>query len=296
MKGQLQFATRKAGMFLKRLARLAAVGAAVALTFVAGPAARAATQIAAGCDAAHPTFIGGTIEGYPDSRAVNALIGIDMIDATGQRVDTDGRHGSDPQSHFCGGYGFCGSTNHTLGPQGSTDPNLDKRWGSCVAASVQQVFVEAYPKDSTGKTNFARYGAAANYYEPITAGTTNLIAMRLPVTWESAQGPTGWVNGYITFAGHKVPTAAVTRVRAFTHGRGPECGVEGFSASATDLGPSASLDATFYKISYLAGGRCGATSQSYTVYVDCTCGGRVLTQSRVINITSGRGIRVDFAF
>ena len=31
------------------------------------------------------------------------------------------------------------------------------------------------------------------------------------------------------------------------------------------------MAAIYYKISYLAGGRCGAASQRYTIYVDCRC-------------------------
>jgi len=87
-----------------------------------------------------------------------------------------------------------------------------------------------------------------------------------------------------------------------------ECPLIGSAASAAGTGqrtfghprpfwpgtagpPSGSIDA-------LAGGRCGAPTQTYTVDIDCSCGpnGAVITESRVVNVANGAGIRVDIAF
>jgi hypothetical protein len=43
-------------------------------------------------------------------------------------------------------------------------------------------------------------------------------------------------------------------------------------------------------------GRCGATSQRYSIRVTCRCVPGSSTMTRVTNITRGRGLRIDFAF
>lgn len=206
------------------------------------------------------------------------------------------------------GYSWTVRVNSSLPPDGSTDPGARRDWNDpvngCVSSRVTQVFLEIYPKNSAGVTDFVRYGEASHYYQPITVGADNQILLRLPATWEAAGGNTGWVNGYITYRGGlpvgfdpNNPSATVSRVRAFTHGRGPECGVEGFSASATALAKSQSMAAIYYKISYLAGGRCGTASQRYTIYVDCRCDGvHTATLAREVDIVTGTGKRVDLPF
>lgn len=278
--------------------RLVNLGTAIAVTLVMtvalAPAARAA---AAGCDAAHPTRIAGTIHGYPDNRALDALIGVDAVDAAGNHIDRDGLR-RDQGGHFCGGYGWCFTVNPTLGAEGSDDPAATRTWGDgaggCASSLVTEVFIEVYPKNAGGHTDFARYGEAAHYYQPITAGGDNQVGLRLPLRDELG-GNTGYVNGYITLNGGAVPDPASNLViRAFTLGRGPECGVEGFAASAEVLGTSSSGVATYYRTPPLAGGRCGAATQSYSLQVTCRCTG--VRQTRNIDIADGRGIRVDFGF
>ncbi len=284
-----------------RSTRAGRLSGAVAIAFAivtAGPLAPGAEAVAPGCDAAHPTFIGGPIHGYPDDRALNALIGVDQVNSAGTKVDPNGVPCGQPGSSCCGGYSWCDSVNPTLPPSGSTDPTLDRSWGRCVSSATVQAFLEIYPKNPSGTTDKSRYGAAAHYYQPITVGgNNNAIDLRLPLTYEAGGGNTGYVNGYLTFGGHAIPTQYITRVRAFTTGRGPECGVEGFSAAADQLAPSGSLDATYYRVAYLAGGRCGAASQRYSLYIDCTtfCGAGTRTQQRAIDIRQGAGIRVDIA-
>lgn len=284
---------------MTRLRRLAAHSAGLLLVIVVSVATGALTgpaRAAAACPSGQPTSIGGTLHGYPDNRSLNAMIGVDMKDSQGRQVDVNGRLRGDPLAAFCGGYSWCERTNTDLGPEGSGDQTLDQSWGRCVAGSVVQAFIEIYPQDQSLHTNKSRYGAAANYYQPITRGADNQIGLRLPATWEAAAGNTGGVHGYLTYQGHRIPPENITRVRAFTHGRGPECGVEGFSAAPDELGFSASLDATWYEVGFLAAGRCGAATQRYTLSWDCMCGGVKRTQSRIVDVAKGAYPRVDISF
>jgi hypothetical protein len=275
-----------------RAAGLLMIAAVVIVTAtVSGPA-----RAFAACPAGQPTFVGGQIDGWPDGRSVNALIGVDQFDAAGRKVDAFGVPCTAANSQCCGGYSWCDRVNPGISPDGSTDPTLDRSWGRCVSGSVVQAFIEIYPKNQSGQTTKTRYGAAAHYYQPITRGGTHDIGLRLPVSHEAADGNTGGVHGYLTYQGRAIPAQHITRVRAFTHGRGPECGVEGFSAAADELGQSGSLDATWYEIGFLAAGRCGAQTQRYTIYVDCLCGGVTRTQSRVVDVAKGRYPRVDIGF
>jgi hypothetical protein len=166
-----------------------------------------------------------------------------------------------------------------------------------VSSKITEVFLEAYPKASSGVTGKSRYGEAARYYLPVRAGADNEMNLRLPLRYELG-GNTGYVNGYLTHAGHRVDPKLITRVRAFTHSRGQQCGVAGLAASADALGYSRSLDATYYRIDALAAGQCGAATQAYTLFVDCRCGpsGTVITRSRVVNVARAAGLRVDIGF
>lgn len=257
-----------------------------------------AAQVAPGCPTDRPTAIGGAIFGYPDNRSVDAIIGMDLKNSAGQKVDIYGR------AITTSGYSYVDRVNPTLTAEGSTGPGWDRHWGAasvsadlCVSGAITEGFFEIYPKDPSGTTDKIRYGEASHYYQPITPGGNNQIGLRLPARVEVG-GNTGYVNGYLSFGGHRIPPGNITRVRAFTHGRGPECGVEGLAASADQLGYSTSLDATYYRIDALAGGRCGAPTQRYTLYIDCTdaCGPGTRTASRVIDIATARGIRVDIGF
>jgi len=279
----------------QRLIRVAGVGLMVVVA--AAVSARPAIAVAPGCDSNHPTFIGGRIYGYPDERSLNALIGFDLLDSSNRKVDLNGlpcaAGGSCPS-----GYSAVEHINPTLPPEGSTDTTLDRTWGRCASSRITNGFFEIYPKNESGVTTKTRYGAAAHYFQPIVAGTAYDILLRLPVTFEAAGGNTGMANGYITYQGHRVPPENITRVRAFTLARGPECGVEGFSASADELAYSASLDATYYRIAYLAGGRCGADSQRYELHFDCSnfCGQAKKTIKRQVDISRGSRLRVDIPF
>lgn len=254
--------------------------------------APSAQAVAPQCTTALPTHIGGNIYGYPDVSAINAYIGYDLR-ANGVKVDPNGN----PRS---GGYTFEEWVNPTLPATGA--PVGSMTWGLCVASNITDVFLEIYPRNPSGATDRSRYGGASHYRQPIASGMDNSILLRLPVRYEVGYNVTGYVNGYITYAGRKVDPAKITRVRAFSNGSGPQCGVEGFQADADSLAYSTNpmLDATYYKIGVLAGPRCGAeTSQSYSVTIECTdvCGraGKYAI-TKTIGITNGAGQRLDFNF
>jgi hypothetical protein len=286
-------------VFLRHRTTLVCAVVAAVLVSVSGPMAPVAVAVVPGCDSAHPTRIGGPLYGYPDDRALNALIGVDAKKSNGQQVNRDGAVIS------TGGYSWVVHVNPQLPPEGSTDPGARRDWNDpvlqCVAANVAKVFLEVYPREppTGGVTNFARYGEAAHYSQPITSNADNQILLRLPVRDELG-GNTGYVNGYITANGGPVPnpTSPTTglRIRAFPLGSGPECGVEGFAASAEQLATSGSGTATFYRTPPLAGGRCGAATQAYSLHVDWSQPNPDQCQVRHVDIADGRGIRVDFVF
>jgi hypothetical protein len=268
-----------------------------------GPASPLPTVVAPGCDSAHPTRIGGEIYGYPDRRAVNALVAVDAK-ADGVQVDRHGRRRDDPRGDFCGGYSWCIRLNPDVGPEGATDPAAVREWGTgddgCVSAKIDEVFIEVYPqvKDESGgfHTDFTRYGAASHYRQPITPGRDNRVLLRLPVRYELG-GNTGYVNGYVTYRGGPVPDPERNLViRAFTLGRGPECGVEGFAASAERLQQSRSGTATYYRTPPLAAGRCGAASQRYSIQVTCKLLPGPNRQVKHVDVAKGSRKRIDFAF
>jgi hypothetical protein len=272
---------------------------AALLVSISGPLAPAASAVVPGCDSAHPTRIGGPLKGYPDNRALNALIGVDAKRWDGQKVNRDGA------VITTGGYSWVVHVNPELPPQGSTDPGARRDWNDqvlqCVSANVREVFLEVYPREppTGGVTNFTRYGGAAHYRQPITPNADNQILLRLPVRDEQG-GNTGYVNGYITANGGPVPDptnpSTGLRIRAFPRASGPECGVEGFAASAEQLATSGSGTATFYRTPPLAGGRCGAATQEYSLQVTWLAPNPDQMQCRHVDITDGRGIRVDFVF
>ena len=188
--------------------------------------------------------------------------------------------------------------------------HVDRSWGApggpgvlCFTTNprIAQAYVEVYPRrpldadgDGTAErwvTDRSRHGAAAHYRQPVPPGAAMTgVALALP---RNTRSQTGSVAGAVTYRGRPVPVAApgcgragapactgVTAVRAFPLAtRGPDCGVEGFSASADVL--QAAPGRTAYAVHALAGGRCGAASQAYSIRITCVrwCGGAVRTVS-----------------
>lgn len=261
--------------------------AALTLAALVPPAVSAA--IAPGCTAARPTFVGGTIRGYPDGRAVNTHIGVVIADAAHRRLNPDGTLDTD------GGYSWVDMLNPTAPASGTTDPSAVSAWGRCVSGLATSFAAEAYPKRPGGDTDKSRYGATAYYRGTFTVGQRLAVGLRLPQTWQCCGANTGGVAGYIWYAGRPVPAASVSRVRAFPLSSGSACGIEGFSAAADALGTNTR---TYYRVDYLAAGQCWAPSQGYSLQLTChlVCGKVDSNVAVRISIVRGQRPRRDVYF
>jgi len=279
---------------------------------LASPGTQARAAVAPSCTADRPTSLGGALYGYGgqfNNWTINALVGIDLIDANGNRVNPDG------SPHPANGYPALDFVNPNLAQPGMAGGG-ERTWGSnsgdgplCVSSSVKTVFLETYPKSPGGTTDKTYFGGSQHHGWVVSPGVANSYTLRL-LTNDEYGGNTGGVNGYITQGGHKVNvgTTAGTKsvtIRAWSHEG--SCGVFGFSASADVFGPSGSLDADYYRVDHLAGGQCRAATQTYDLHVSiCTwvtqsngtlaCTGST-TQVRAVNITDGDVLgAVNFSF
>jgi hypothetical protein len=261
--------------------------------------------VATGCTADKPSYVGGTVKGYTDGRALDVALGIGIATT---------RNGAYTQLAADGttiprGYSWIEKLNPTYPPTGvdpTTDPAAQTTWGQCVAGSATRFDVEVYPKDPIDPANpdlpqvtdKIRYASTAYYSGVITPGTRMNLALRVPVTFQAGGGNTGGVQGYITYAGKPVPKSAITRVRAFP-GPGYECGIRGYSASDTDKVVDATGPArTYYKVDYLVGGQCGAATQGYALQMTChlVCGATDRDYSRRVDVSKGLMPRFDVVF
>lgn len=259
-----------------------------------------AQAIAPGCSSARPTAITGSVFAYGgtyNNWTVDVLVGIDLTNASGTKVDVNGHAHSS-------GFSYVDTVNKTLAQPGvSSGPDrtiganaADGNGVLCVASSIKYVFFELFPKENTGITSKAYFGGSNDAHMTVNAGKTNTYALRLP-TIHSYGGNTGDVNGYVTYKKHKVnPSNLVFRVWPFDGGSA--CGVQGFSAAADNIGYSSSRDATYYLIQSLAGGQCGAKTQRYRIFATCksVCGSSSVTKIVFIDISNGGRLRADISF
>ena len=287
-------------------ARRRAVGAVLAVLAGLLPTAGSAPAAAGGPSLCGPgrTALGGTLVGHPDGAPLNATVNVELTDARTARaydvpdgqVDTVGRPA-----------GRRYSTVDHVNPErtaATAAEHSDRTWGAAGSSgpvcfttnsAIALAYIEVYPRrpvddDGDGRTDRhvtdrSAYGAAAHYRQAVRPGADNTgIVLRLP---QHVPSQVGAVHGFVTHRGRAVPLAApgcgttgrpacegITAVRAFpTALHGPGCGIEGFSASADRVDPGA-RGGTYYRIAALAGGRCGARTQSYAVRVTCVrvCG------------------------
>ena len=267
-----------------------------------GVAAPPAGAIAPGCTAAQPTSVGGPIyahTGQYDHYLVQAQVGIDLVNAAGQKVKADGTVIT-PSNPGAGGYSAIDKVNPTLGQPGAPDgtPGAETSWGAdgttaplCVSNLVKQAWIETYPKNGNNVTDKTYYGESMDHGMQLTSSVANTIAVRIP-TRNDYGGNTGDINGYITKNGHVVDNSSINAIRVWSTDGGAACGTQGFSASADQLGPSGTQDATYYRVEAMAGGQCHAPYQTYRVRV--TVDG--VTQEKSANVANGARPRVDFAF
>ncbi|MEO6203932.1 MAG: hypothetical protein ABIO67_00890 [Mycobacteriales bacterium] len=178
-----------------------------ALVLVTALASLVAMLAGPGAPSAHAegTYnIGGVINAI-DGRAVNALIGIDLQDASGQALDRNGC----VRSSACPipSYGVVVNVNRTLPPEGSADTSTATiRWNATIPANTANVYIEVYPKNEKGVTTETRYGHAMRHN--VQTPTFDDIDLRLPLIC-SAGGDTGEVSGQATKNG-----APITLTRA----------------------------------------------------------------------------------
>ncbi len=253
-----------------------------------------AQAVAPGCTAARPTALGGGIVGV-DGRSLNAVVGIDLLNAAGKQVDADGRPST------VAGYAYRDRVNPGIPPEGSTDTGLTRTWGDprtagdlCVSTRVTRVYLEVYPQNAArySATTKTRYGSAAHHDQPLRPGVRNDVLLRLPLVRQLG-GQVGYVAGYVTYRGAAVDPKDVV-VRVFPRRAGAGCGVEGFSASPDQLFVTGGR--TRYVSDHIAGGRCGAASQTYDVRITCVCGGTSLLKRQLLEVATGKGTPFSAAF
>ena len=124
--------------------------------------------MAPGCTAAQPTRLGGPIFGSPDSRSLDALIGVQTTDAAGHAVDLTG-------APHAPGYTYIQRVNPSLPATGSATGGTRTWGGICMSGKITEVFIEVCPKAPSGVTDKPRYGEAAHYFQPVTVGAGNQV-------------------------------------------------------------------------------------------------------------------------
>lgn len=288
---------------------LPAIGLAVLATTVVAPAP--ALAAAPGCPSTHPTSITGNIYGGGDNYSVGVLVGMDFLDASGQRVDYNGV----PKTST---YGYVDNVNPSLTALGSSDTtSYERRYGAngsdaplCVSGVITKAYFELYPK-TNGVTDKRRYGSAAEQGFTVTPGVANVLKdLRPPLRSDvDTRGNTGAVNGYVTYNGGRLPTTSDWKVKVWpVPNSGPGCGIHGFAASSdvvsgysdntataideSRLPVASSGTSNYYVVDALAGGQCGATSQEYRLdlYRD-----NVTLIRKTIYVSKGTRPRVDIA-
>jgi hypothetical protein len=148
--------------------------------------------------------IGGAIDGIGggETRAVNALIGLDLKDASGQTLNADGT----PRT--ASGYGIVVHINDgsngqpNLPAEGTPDTSTATiNWTAQVPSNTSSVYLEAYPQ-AGGKTNESRYGHAMRHNVPISI--SGPIDVHLPLVCAQG-GQTGTIRGTAHFGGGTMP-------------------------------------------------------------------------------------------
>jgi hypothetical protein len=150
-------------------------------------------------------LLGGVIRAT-DGRAVNALIGLDFLDAQGRKIRRDGCVQS-PECPFVG-YGGVLRVNESLPAEGSTDPaSWTTRWSFNAPPGTVQVFVEVYPQNAAYKTDESRYGHAMRH--SVKVPTEGPIDLLLPLVLCGEGGTVGSIRGTAVKEGAPHPVRRV---------------------------------------------------------------------------------------
>ena len=156
-------------------------------------------------------LISGTVKGA-DGKIVDALVGFDVIDGNGRKMDLGGGRV---------GYSAIQRLNHCVGTSGATRSqkcSMDGQvtgynWSLRVPASARQVYIEVYPKAPTptawlnnyrgytgvaaGTTNTSTYSTTYRRALPLSGSGRSNVAIVLPKVCGTPRGSTGALAGRI---------------------------------------------------------------------------------------------------
>lgn len=185
-------AGNSAGRRAWRPAALVAALAVVAATLLVGYQPHAAE---ASCGTLTTKSVSGTLAGE-DGHAVNGVIGFTFVDDFGNRLDARGCRLEGDQ------YGRVVHLNAQL-PANGAAPSGDTSsffWIDRIPSNVKEVWVESYPKNVNGTTDYSHYTGVYRGKVPPGTGGLNL---RFPVGC-SAGGRTGAIAGDVWYKGQRV--------------------------------------------------------------------------------------------
>lgn len=238
------------------------------------------------CDSAHPVRVEVTLIGS-NGRSVNAILGMDAVNAAGAKVDPNGAVTKDGYSvvrRFNPGYPAFGQPAGTAGEVRSTVV--------CFASTVSRVFFEAYPKDTKHVTDRSVYGETVYQYADLHGKTDVKILLRLPLRYEYAAAnglkgaQTGNVEGTVLCDG-KPMRPDYKQMRAWSSSPGWDCGLRSFSASADPT------TTAHYTMSALAGGQCWAPAQTTRMFIRGNCLGHYMELIKSVDVVTGKTVRLD---
>jgi len=179
---------------------------------IAALAAAAVTvgTLGAACAPPAPKSIAGTIQGA-DGRFVDVMIGYDVIDAGGKKIEMDGLNN---------GYSAIQRVNHCVPTNGAvatqkcagTGIQTTKNWSLKLPDNAVKVYIEVYPKapsptawlnnyrgytgPSAGSTDVSTYGRTFRRAIPVNGAVSN-VSIVLPKVCGTPGGTTGSLVGRI---------------------------------------------------------------------------------------------------
>jgi hypothetical protein len=171
-----------------------------------------ATLGATACDPPAKS-ISGTIQGA-DGRYVDAMIGYDVIDAAGKKID---------MGYIKNGYSNIQRMNHCVATSGSTVGGacagtgrvITKNFSLKLPSNAAKVYIEVYPKApnstdyisvpgysgvATGSTNLTTYSRSFRRAIPVGGAVSN-VSIVLPKTCGTPAGTTGSLVGHVNGLG-----------------------------------------------------------------------------------------------
>jgi hypothetical protein len=171
---------------VRRLASLLVPALLAGALAAAVPSSRAN----AACAATNRKSISGDVRGS-NGRAVNVLIGLDVLDRYGRHIKLDGCLGGS-------GYTTHLPLNQELPPDGDSSGQF--AWRVLLPANAATAWIETYPKNQHGLTDTSYFGGSMRRKVAVGPG----VNLRLPVVCGRTGGLTGGVHGYVTLHGRRI--------------------------------------------------------------------------------------------